>query len=433
MGNSAHRTISMHRLVTVSSLIGLLFLLGCSRIGTKLEDHIELVGSTLTETPVTIEKVNVKAARGAVKIDNFRVANPEGYVARNALSCKRIYLNVGLVSTVAGDPLAIDRLVISYPVLNLEQVDGGGSNLREIADNVEKNMQLADQNSADFQPASPETPAEPFRLVIEELVIEGVTLNVLRLDGSSAAAVLPPIRLENVGEDGGVTPAQLGLVVAGAITGEMLKEMVARALIERAGDIKQALSAENLLAVLDYTLDLSTELQQKIRPLVEELSGGLVATIDAWVEQGYIDLAELNTQLAPVLDKFEQGVAEYLDSEKFAVLQGRLESIRGNALEVLRHLAINQIAAYLEITPDQLLELRPILHEHFVRISETIKQVAGNPERSRQMLVNAYNDSAVQLLAGLEPILSTGQMERVGIWLDEVLDKILLLAENYFD
>ena len=49
------------------------------------------------------------------------------------------------------------------------------------------------------------------------------------------------------------------------------------------------------------------------------------------------------------------------------------------------------------------------------------------------MLVNAYNDSAAQLQASLEPILSTGQMERVGIWLDEVLDNSLLLAENYLD
>lgn len=428
-----YRAITMIRIVSACILTGLLFSLGCSKIGTKLEDHIELVGSTLTETPVTIEKVKVKAARGAVEINDFRVANPQGYVARNALSCDRIYLNVGIVSTVAGEPLAIDRLVISYPVLNLEQDAGGGSNLKEIADNVEQNMQQADKDSAEFEPASAETPSEPFRLTIDELIIEGVTLNVLRADGTTASAVLPPVRLEQVGGDEGVTPAQLGLVVAGAITGEMLKEMIARSLIERAGDIKQALSAENLLAALDYTLDLSPELQQKIKPLVEELSRGLVDAIDAWVEQGYIDLAELNTQLAPVLDLFEQGMAEFLDSEQFTALQSRLESIRGNALEVLRHLAINQIAGYLEITPDQLLQLRPVLHEHFVRISETIREVAANPERSKEMLVAAYNDNAVLLQASLEPILSSAQMERVSIWLDEVLDKILLLAENYLD
>jgi hypothetical protein len=423
----------MKLLVVISTLIGLLFTTGCSRIGSKLEDHIELVGTTLTETSVTIEEIDLKAARGAIAINEFRVANPDGYVAKNAMSCRRVYLNVGLMSTAVGEPLAVDRLVISYPVLNFEQKADGGSNLKDIADNVEKNMNQADQDSADYQPASPETPSEPLRIKIGELLIEGVTLNVLRADGTSASAVLPPIMLENVGGEIGVTPAQLGLVVAGAMTGEMLKEMIARELIERAGDIKQAMSAENLMAVLASTLDLSPELQQKIVPLVEELSRGLIMAIDAWVEQGFIDLSQLSTQLAPVLDMFEQEMAEYLDSEQFAILQSRVHEIKGNAVEVLRHLAVNQIAGYLEISPEQLVQLRPILHEHFVRISEVIRHVSENPERSKEMLVTAYEEAAMQLQTNLSSILTPVQMEQVSLWLDEALDKILVLVDNYLD
>ena len=318
-------------------------------------------------------------------------------------------------------------------MLNLEQNSGGGSNLKDIADNVEKNRQRADQESADYQPASEETPSEPLRIRIGELVIEGVTLNVLRVDGSTASAILPAIKLENVGGERGVTPAELGLVIAGAMTGEMLKEMIARQLIERAGDIKQAMSAENLMAVLAHTLDLNSELQQKIMPLVEELSSGLIAVIDSWVEQGYIDLSELSTQLAPVLDMFEQGMADYLDSEQFALLKSRVQKIKGNAVEVLRHLAINQIAGYLEISPEQLVQLRPILHEHFVQISEVITQVSQNPERSKEMLVSAYEEVAAELQINLSSILSPAQMEQVRLWLDEALDKILVLAENYLE
>ena len=423
----------MIRNVATIALICLLSATGCGRIGTKLKNHIELVGTSLTETAVTVAEVNVKAARGAIEIKDFRVANPNGYVAQNAMSVERAYLNVGLVSTVAGEPLVVDRLIISYPVLNLEQNSGGGSNLKDIADNVEKNRQRADQESADYQPVSEETPSEPLRIRIGELVIEGVTLNVLRVDGSTASAILPAIKLENVGGERGVTPAELGLVIAGAMTGEMLKEMIARQLIERAGDIKQAMSAENLMAVLAHTLDLNSELQQKIMPLVEELSSGLIAVIDSWVEQGYIDLSELSTQLAPVLDMFEQEMADYLDSEQFALLKSRVQKIKGNAVEVLRHLAINQIAGYLEISPEQLVQLRPILHEHFVQISEVITQVSQNPERSKEMLVSAYEEVAAELQINLSSILSPAQMEQVSLWLDEALDKILVLAENYLE
>ena len=83
---------------------------------------------------------------------------------------------------------------------------------------------------------------------------------------ASASAVLPPIRLAGVGGEKGVTPAELGLVVAGAISGEMLKEMIARELIQRAGDIKQALSAENLMAALKHAIELSPDMEMKIIP-----------------------------------------------------------------------------------------------------------------------------------------------------------------------
>lgn len=423
----------MRRTAIVCALVGVIFAAGCGRIGTKLKNHIELVGTSLTETAVTVADVNVRAARGAIEIKDFRVANPDGYVAQNAMSVERAYLNVGLVSTVAGEPLVVDRLILSYPVLNLEQNRGGGSNLKDIADNVEKNRQQADQKSADYQPASEETPSEPLRIRIKELVIEGVTLNVLRVDGSSASAILPTIKLENVGGEKGVTPAELGLVIAGAMTGELLKEMIARELIQHAGDIKQALSAENLMKALDHTLKLNPEVQQKIVPFVEELSRGLSATIDVWVEQGYIDLAELNAQLAPVLDRFEQGLADHLDSGQFELLKAKLENIRTNGLEVLRHLAINQVAGYLEITPDQLVQLRPVLHEHFVRISAVIKTVSEDPERSKQTLIAAYDEAAEQLQSSLSPILSPQQMERIDLWLDEVLEKILLLADRFLE
>ena len=423
----------MKRIMILSMIVGVITIAGCGRVGDKLKSHIELVGSTLTETAVTVEKINLKPARGAIEIKDFRVANPEGYLAKYAMSCKRIYLNVGLVSTVSGEPVVVDRMVISYPVLNLEQKRQGGSNIGDIADNVEKNRIQADQKSAELEPASPETPAEPLRIRIAELVIEGVTLNVLRVDGSSVSAILPSIRLDGVGGEKGVTPAELGLVVAGAISGEMLKEMIARELLQRAGDIKKALSAENLMAALKHTLKLSLETEAKIKPLAEELSLGLSNTIDLWVDQGYIDLSELNTQLSPVLDMFEKGVAQYLDSDQFAILESRLKEIRGNALEVVRHLAISQIGGYLNMSPDQLVQLRPVLHEHFVSISRVIKKLSEDPERSKEMLVDAYNDTADQLRTNLAPILSEKQMSRIDLWLDEVLEKIVLLVEKYFE
>lgn len=129
----------------------------------------------------------------------------------------------------------------------------------------------------------------------------------------------------------------------------------------------------------------------------------------------------------------EQEMAEYLDSEQFALLQSRVKEIKGNTVEVLRHLAVNQIAGYLEISPEQLVQLRPILHEHFVKISKVIRHASENPKRSKEMLVSAYEEVAAQLQTNLSSILTPAQMEQVRLWLDESLDKILVIAENYLE
>lgn len=419
----------------IVTLIGLILFCawfsGCARIGAKLESHIERVGTTLTETPVSVEKVSIRPARGIGEIRGFRVANPDGYKSSEALSCERIYLNIGLLSTIAGEPLVVDRLIISYPLLTLEINEDGQSNLQEIRERVERNMKQADQASAEIKPASEETPQEPLRIRIGELVIEGVTLQVLRADGSSDSAILPAISLQDVGTNEGVTPGQLGLVVAGAITGEMLKEAIARQVINKAGDIKQALEVENLLTILVQTLHLGPEVQQRIRPVVEELSEGLGNMIDAWVEQGYIDLKEISRQLIPVVERFRAGVSEILDANQLKLVDERLAEFQNNGVELLRYLAINQIAAKLQITPEQLIQLRPIMHEHIARISLVIEEVAANPQRNREMLIEAYGEAAKILRNRLAPLLTEDQKEMVDSWLDQILEKILLLSQRY--
>ncbi len=421
----------MRLITSLTFFLFILTVIGCAKIANKVENRLEQVGTELTGTAVNVEEADVKAVRGAGEIKGFQVDNPEGYEADYLFSCERIHVNVGLVSTIAGEPLVLDRMVISYPILNFEQNQQGGSNLEEIVENVKKNREKADLKSADLDQETGPANKEPLRLKIRELLIEGVTLNVLRADGSIVSAILPAISLTDIGGDTGVTPAQLGLVIAGAMSGEVLQEAIARQLIQRAGDIKQALSADNLMAALDYKLNLSLEIKEQLRPLAEDLSKGLTNTIDVWVGQSYINIDELNRQLAPVLDKFKQGLSEILDSEQFEKLEQRLAKIQGNAIEVLRYLAIEQIGERLNMTPEHMMQLRPVLHEYFVRISEVVKEIAADPKRNKEMFLTAYNETAELLRTRLSETLSKEQMDTVNIWLAEAGEKILIVADRF--
>ncbi|MCK5071465.1 MAG: hypothetical protein KAR01_13005, partial [Desulfocapsa sp.] len=304
------------------SLILVFYVSGCGMLANRIEDKIELVGSELTGVSVDVDEVSLHIARGQGEIKGFKIANPEGYTADYLMDWQLMELNLGILSTVAGDPIVLDKLVISYPVVNFEKNKRGGSNLKDVAENTKKNTNIADQKSIEEDSASGETPEEPVRIIIRELIIEGITLNVLRADGSTRSAILPSIRMTDVGGDEGKTPAGLGVVIIGAMSGEMIKQIVARELIERAGDIQEALSTENILEVFDNKLNLTPGQRDKIRPIIESLSTALTSTIDIWVIQGYVNLDEFGKQLVPLKKDLEIQLKNVLDSRQFKDIKG---------------------------------------------------------------------------------------------------------------
>jgi hypothetical protein len=389
-----------------------------------VDRQIELVGSELTGVSVTAGEVRIKLGRGLGEIKGLTIANPDGYVATNAFEMEQLRMNLGIVSSLAGEPLVLDELVIYQPVVNLEKKSQERSNLKDISDNTERNMEEADRKSAAEEPASKEKPGEPFRIVVRKLVIEGVTLNVRRADGTTRSGTLPSIELTDVGGDEGVTPGGLGLVVIGAMAGEMLKQAVARELIEREGNIRNALSAENVLEILVDRLKLTPEQREKARPAVESVSEALAATIDAWVEQGFVDRESLSEQLAPLLEKIKVRLADTLDSEQVQALQSSLARLEEDAVEVIRFAVIEMIFERLGVTPEQAEQLRPMLRENLAEMSKLLSSFAAKPDRSFEEFKVACDELRDSLRARLRNVLDADQLKALITLQDELVERI---------
>lgn len=406
------------------SLIIVSINMGCGTLSTRVDNQIELVGSELTGVSVTVDEVNLRIARGFGEIKGFRIANPAGYVSDYAMVWGLLDINLGIISSVAGEPLVLEKLVISYPVVNLEKNDHGGSNLNDIAGNTEKNLTTADQKSAEEEPASEQTPGEPIRIVIRELIIEGVTLNVRGTDGTTRSAILPSIKLTDVGGDEGKTPGGLGLVVIGAMAGEMLKQVVARELIEGAGNIQEALSADNILDVFDNKLMFTSEQRKKIQPIVEDLSTALITTIDIWVSQGFVNLDELNEQLTPVLEDLKIRLKTVLDSEQYKEINLLIAKLEDNAVEIIRFAVVEQISMRLGMTPEQIKRLRPIFREYLVKLSDLLREFTANSDRSVEEFMVSYEKLKGVLRERLAEKLNTDQIKEFEILQGGILDRI---------
>jgi hypothetical protein len=386
--------------------------------------QIELVGSELTDVPVIVGKVKIRVGQGLGDVRGLTIANPDGYVATNAFEMDQLRMNLGILTSLTGEPLVLDELVIYYPVVNLEKNPQEGSNLKDISENTENNMAEADRKSAAEEPASEETPGAPFRIVIRRLVIEGVTLNVRRADGTTHTGTLPGIELTDVGGDEGVTPGGLGLVVIGAMAGEMLKQVVARELIEGAGNIRDALSAENILAALGDRLKLTPEQREKVRPVVESVSEALAATIDVWVAQGFVDSESLAEQLAPLVEDVKAKFAHALKSEQMQTLQGALARLEDDAVEVIRFAVIERVSERLGVTPGQAGQLRPMLRENLVELSELLSRFAAESGRSFEEFKVAYDELQETLRARLRNVLDADQLKALDALRDELVERI---------
>ncbi|MEN8190040.1 MAG: hypothetical protein ABFS19_09360 [Thermodesulfobacteriota bacterium] len=351
-----------NRASLVIALLCISLLPGCGLLSNRVETLLESVGTELTGEPVTVDDVNLRIGRGLGTIEGVRLANPEGYVADYAMDWKLLELNLGIIATVAEAPLVLDRLIISKPLVNFEKRPGG-SNIRDIVEHAVNNQSSADEK------AEEEESGEPIRIVIEELLIEGVTISIRRKNGDTHSFILPTIKRQNVGGTIGKTPAELGVYVLSAISGEVIKQAAVRELMGQGEYLRQSLTGEKMLAMISERLDLTVDQQEKIRPLIETFRTGLFSTIETWISQGFIDLDLLAKQLTPLTNDLKQQLELHLDKVQRGDLDGLMSDFHENGIEIIRAEVVKQISTKLGITAEQLQQLKLIL------TSDELKQI----------------------------------------------------------
>lgn len=207
------------------AVVAIVWLLGS--LDGIVKDQIEAIGSELTGVRVRVGGVGIDLREGAGQIMGLRIGNPEGYAAPDAFDMSLLRLNIDLKS-LGEKPLVLDELIIDSPVVNMEINQRGGSNLKEILDNVSKNTGQADAK------AETGDSGEPMRIAVRKLRIEGVTFtesNPLE-EGEPRSGTLPTIEKTNVGGSNGATPGELGKIIVGELGGQIIKQAAKKKTME---------------------------------------------------------------------------------------------------------------------------------------------------------------------------------------------------------
>ena len=224
--------IGIPAIVVVVVLAVVLFLGNIDKI---VKGALEGVGSELLGVPVKVASVKIELKSGSGQITGLTIANPTGYSAPNAFQMDMIRLGLNLGS-LGKQPIVVDELKVVNPVVQLEMKEDGSSNLKTLQDNIDKNIVKADKKAVKQTSSDATQKGDPVRISIGKLSMTGVTVHVNAPGQEPQTVVIPDIVEDNVGNESGLSPGEIGKLIVGRIISSSLENTIKKSLLKKAGE-----------------------------------------------------------------------------------------------------------------------------------------------------------------------------------------------------
>jgi hypothetical protein len=403
----------------------------CGGLNESVMKQIETVGSDLAGVPVRVERVDLGLFRGLGEVTRVTMANPEGYQAEYAFQMDVARLNLGLLSLFS-DPIVVEEMVIDSPIVNFEQRAPGVSNWREIAGNVRKNRGRTDRPSKKGDSKTDGAPEKTVRIVVQRLVIQGVTFNWRLPDGTVASGTLPAVELKDVGSPEGKTPEELGAVVAITMAREMFRQAAApalRAWVAGANLPLEQLDPERIRKGLEQQVALTKEQWERVKAVIAELSPKLREAVDEARAQGFLDLENLARSLTAAAEQARRQLSEFLSREQMESVKKFLDALSQATIEEIRNALVEELTLFLKLTKEQIERLRPIIGEEIEGLSRLLNRLTTAPDWSLEDFMSRFEPLQEEMRRRIGEALDSDQVRD----LKERQDRLRhLIQQAYF-
>ncbi|MDQ8193111.1 hypothetical protein QEH59_01645 [Coraliomargarita sp. SDUM461004] len=171
-------------------------------LNKQIKNAVETYGPRVTQTDVTLEDVNLSILSGSGTLKGLNVGNPEGYQSEHIFALGQIDLKID-TSTILDQTIIIDHILIKAPAISYEK-SLSSSNVKDLMNNIEAFTGPSSGPSPDPEPST----GAKKQVVIKELLIEDGTVYVGAL-GVGRTVTLPRIEMNNIGEGGSMTMAEV--------------------------------------------------------------------------------------------------------------------------------------------------------------------------------------------------------------------------------
>ncbi|NNE94050.1 MAG: hypothetical protein HKN23_20575 [Verrucomicrobiales bacterium] len=245
-----------------------------------LKKAIETVGPTVTGTPVTADSTVLSIFTGTGSVENFAIANPEGFSEKPAISAGKLDLKVqsGSLFTrhIVIEELTIENPVINYEIglsgINIEQIkDFRSGDKRSVLEKLGSILESAGEDGPPT-PAAGEKNAPKYEVEIRKLSITGAQLTFgSRLFSEGGAKVnVPDVHLENFTSGEGISvPLAFKLVLTTLI------DAAVKAALNNPDSLQEGGGSflDSLRKSLDGGVEIDPKLQEDAKGVLEGLKG----------------------------------------------------------------------------------------------------------------------------------------------------------------
>lgn len=243
----------MIKKVLISILLLVLLIAGATiyYLDSIVKNGIEVVGSNILGTGVTVLSVSVSPLNGRGTLRGLSIENPEGFDSDYFLQLDEVVLTMD-PGSVFEDVIEIDTITIVRPQITYE-TRLTTSNIRQLIDNLSAGESA--EPSAAALPGQEQTQDSAKRIIVREFRMLDPQLNLVAAV-LNAPIPLPDIELNDVGtEDNSVTIAQAIRQVFSSLSASILDA--------------------NLPSLDDLREGVENRLQETVDDAVEQLGGRL--------------------------------------------------------------------------------------------------------------------------------------------------------------
>jgi len=187
-----------------------------SNLDGIVKDSIQTYGSQAVQTKVSVADVKLELEAGKASISGLTVANPAGFSDPNIFELGNIITKID-ISSIRQNPIIIDEIIISAPVVVYEINKSGLSNV----DVLKKQLGLGAKKSST---KASNGNGDALKMIIRKLVVEGskAKVRIAALGNAKQTVNLPRIVMTDVGKkSGGATAAEVAQILSSKLLGNV--------------------------------------------------------------------------------------------------------------------------------------------------------------------------------------------------------------------